>query len=240
MKKYLLILLLSPLFSSCDTARQVLDGIGGIGGVGGLSTAEISSGLKEALTIGTNNGTNRLSALNGFFANAAIKILMPEEAKKVESTLRSVGLGNVVDKAVLSMNRAAEDAAKFAGNIFIDAIRQMSITDAVNILRGGDFAATNYFKQKTTMALLNAFKPTIDNALVKTNATKYWQDVFSVYNQFATTKVNTDLSGYVTQRAVDGIFYEIGLEEQRIRQNPAARVTDLLRRVFGSTTAQGS
>jgi hypothetical protein len=240
MKKYLLILLLSPLFSSCDTARQVLDGIGGIGGAGGLSTAEISSGLKEALTIGTNNGTNRLSALNGFFANAAIKILMPEEAKKVESTLRSVGLGNVVDKAVLSMNRAAEDAAKFAGNIFIDAIRQMSITDAVNILRGGDFAATNYFKQKTTMALLNAFKPTIDNALVKTNATKYWQDVFSVYNQFATTKVNTDLSGYVTQRAVDGIFYEIGLEEQRIRQNPAARVTDLLRRVFGSTTAQGS
>jgi len=209
MKKYLLILLLCPLFSSCDTARQVLDGIGG-GTLGGLSSAEISSGLKEALTIGTNNGTSRLSAVNGFFANAAIKILMPEEAKKVESTLRSVGLGNVVDKAVLSMNRAAEDAAKFAGNIFIDAIRQMSISDAVNILRGGDFAATNYFKQKTTTALLNAFRPTIENALVRTNATKYWQDVFSVYNQFATNKVNTDLSAYVTERAVNGIFYEIG------------------------------
>src|SRR6476646_3114177 len=178
MKKYLFLLLFFPL-SSCDTARQILEGIGT--NTGGLSTTEIAAGLKEALSVGTNNGTSRLSSLDGFFANAAIKILMPPEAQKVESTLRSVGLGNVVDKAVLAMNRAAEDAAKSAGTIFLNSIRQMTITDAVNILRGGSTTATNYFKQKTTDALLNAFRPTIQNALVKVNATKYWNDVFTVY-----------------------------------------------------------
>jgi hypothetical protein len=237
MKKYLFLLLFFPL-SSCDTARQILEGVGT--NTGGLTTTEIASGLKEALSVGTNNGTSRLSSLDGFFANAAIKILMPPEAQKVESTLRSVGLGNVVDKAVLAMNRAAEDAARSAGTIFLNSIRQMTITDAVNILRGGNTAATNYFKQKTTDALMNAFRPSIQNALVKVNATKYWNDVFTVYNQFSTNKVNTDLTAYVTQRAVDGIFYEIGQEEMRIRQNPAARVTDLLKRVFGSSLAQGS
>jgi hypothetical protein len=237
MKKYLFLLLFFPL-SSCDTARQILEGVGT--NTGGLTTAEIASGLKEALSVGTNNGTSRLSSLDGFFANAAIKILMPPEAQKVESTLRSVGLGNVVDKAVLAMNRAAEDAAKTAGTIFLNSIRQMTITDAVNILRGGNTAATSYFKQKTTDALLNAFRPSIENALTRVNATKYWNDVFTVYNQFSTNKVNTDLTAYVTQRAVDGIFYEIGQEEMRIRQNPAARVTDLLKRVFGSSLAQGS
>lgn len=228
-------------FSSCETAQQILTDIGntqGVGGAGGLSNADIVSGLKEALTIGTQNSVNKVSSLDGFLKNAAIKILLPEEAKKVESTLRSVGMGNLVDKAITSMNRAAEDAAKGAGNIFIGAVRQMTITDAVNILRGGDFAATNYFKGKTTDALTTSFRPVIENALKNTNATKYWKDVFTAYNTFSKAPVNVDLSAYVTQRAMDGIFYQVGLEEQKIRKDPVARTTDILRKVFGSSLAQ--
>ena len=120
---------------------------------------------------------------DGFFKDAAVKILIPDDAKKVESTLRGIGMGSLVDKAVLSMNRAAEDAAKGAGTIFINAVKQMSITDAVNILKGGDFAATNFFKEKTTAALAASFRPVIDNALKNVNATKYWGDVTSVYKQ---------------------------------------------------------
>jgi hypothetical protein len=231
--------LILSTFTGCDTAQQVLNGMGGMTGTtGGLSTAEISAGLKEALVVGATNSSNHLSRVDGFFANAAIKILMPEEAKKVESTLRSVGMGNLVDKAVLSMNRAAEEAAKGAGTIFINAVKQMSITDAVNILRGGDFAATNYFKAKTTDALTQSFRPVINTALGQVNATKYWKDVTTFYNQFSTTKVNTDIAGYVTGKAMDGIFYQLGLEEQRIRQDPVARTTDLLRKVFGSRLSQ--
>jgi hypothetical protein len=224
-------------FTGCDTAQQVLNGIGNTG-AGGLSTTEITAGLKEALIVGTTNSSEKLSAADGFFKNAAIKILMPEEAKKVESTLRSVGMGSVVDKAILSMNRAAEDAAKGARTIFVNAVRQMTITDAVNILRGGDFAATNYFKAKTTSALTESFRPTIENALRNVNATKYWKDVTSIYNQFASAKVNTDLAAYVTQKAMDGIFLQVGVEEQKIRRDPVARTTDILRRVFGSQLAQ--
>ncbi|MEP6512910.1 MAG: DUF4197 domain-containing protein, partial [Parafilimonas sp.] len=167
------------------------------------------------------------------------KILMPPEAQKVESTLRGVGLGSVVDKAVLSMNRAAEEAAKSASPIFINAIKQMTISDAIGILKGGDFAATNYFKDKTTAALTTAFSPVISNALQKVNATKYWNDVFTLYNKFSTNPVNTDLNAFVTGKTIDGIFYQVGLEEQKIRKDPAARVTDLLKKVFGSSMAQG-
>lgn len=207
---------------------------------GNLTTDDIVAGLKQALTVGTQNGTSKLSAVDGFFADAAIKILMPPEAQKVESTLRNVGLGNVVDKAVLAMNRAAEDAAKSATPIFVNAIKQMTISDAIGILKGGDFAATNYFKQKTTAALTDAFKPVISKSLNKVDATKYWKDVFTVYNRFSTNPVNTDLSAYVTGKAIDGIFHEVGLEEQKIRKDPAARVTDLLKKVFGSNMAKGN
>ena len=193
---------------------------------------QIADGLKQALTIGTQNSTNRLSAVDGFFGNAAVKILMPPEAKNVENTLRTFGMGSLVDKTVLSLNRAAEDAAKSATPIFINAIKQMTISDALGILRGGDFAATNYFKQKTTAALASAFKPTISSSLDKVNATKYWSDVFTAYNRFSSKPVTTDLTAYVTQKAIDGIFYEVGLEEQKIRKDPAARVTDLLKSVF--------
>ena len=194
---------------------------------------QVVEGLKEALTIGTQNATKQLSAVDGFFANAAIKVLMPREAKNVEKTLRQIGMGSLVDKTILSLNRAAEDATKSATPIFVDAIKQMTINDAVGILRGGDSAATLYFKQKTTPALTAAFSPVIKQSLDKVDATKYWSQTFSVYNKFSTKQVNTDLTAYVTQKAIDGIFYQVALEEQKIRKDPAARVTDLLRSVFG-------
>ncbi|RPE05444.1 DUF4197 domain-containing protein [Chitinophaga lutea] len=225
------------VLSGCETTQQIINNLPTTTS-GQPNSFQIASGLKEALTIGTQNTANRLSAPNGFFANAVLKILMPPEAQKVENTLRSVGLGNVVDKAILAMNRGAEEAAKSAAPIFINAIRQMSITDAIGILRGGDFAATNYFKQKTTSALTTAFQPVISAALKKVDATKYWADVFTVYNRFSSKPVNTDLTAYVTERAISGIFHEVGLEEQKIRRDPAARVTELLKTVFGSSLAQ--
>lgn len=225
------------LFPGCETTQQIINNLPNTT-TGQPNSFQIASGLREALTIGTQNTANRLSAPNGFFANAMLKILMPPEAQKVESTLRNVGLGGVVDKAILAMNRGAEEAAKSAAPIFVNAIRQMSITDAIGILRGGDFAATNYFKQKTTTALTTAFSPVISSALKKVDATKYWADVFTVYNKFSKTPVNTDLTAYVTERAISGIFHEVGLEEQKIRRDPAARVTELLKTVFGSPLAQ--
>lgn len=236
MKKLFYAFLIFPFFSSCDVAQQVLNQSTSTGGA--LSTADIVAGLKEALTVGTQNSSNKLSAVDGFFKDAAIKILMPPEAEKVESTLRSLGFGSVVDKAILSMNRGAEEAAKSATPIFVNAIKQMTITDALGILQGGESAATNYFKEKTTTQLTQAFRPVIDKALTKTDATKYWSDVFSVYNRFSQKKVDTDLGAYVTGKAIDGIFYEVALEEQKIRKDPAARVSDILKKVFGSPEAQ--
>ena len=202
-------------------------------GNGSLSNEEVIRGLKEALSIGTDSSTKRLNNLNGFFANAAIKILMPQEAKKVETTLRNLGMSALVDKAVLSMNRAAEDAAGNVNAIFWDAIKQMSLQDGWNILRGGDFAATEYLKKNTTKALTDKIRPVIQASLEKVNATAYWKDVFSTYNKFSRQQVNTDLTAYVTGKALNGLFYEIGLEEQKIRKDPAAQVTYLLKKVFG-------
>ena len=230
--KILLTIAMFLFMTGCETAQQVLSGMNT--GSTGLTSAELASGLKEALRIGTQNGTTRLAAADGFFSNAAVKILMPEEAVKVESTLRSIGLGSLVDKAVLSMNRAAEDAARSAAPIFVNAIKEMTITDAIGILKGGDYAATGYFKDKTTLPLTNAFRPVIEKALARVDATKYWNDVFTAYNKFAAKPVNTDLAAYVTERALTGIFYEVGQEELKIRKDPAARVTDLLKKVFGS------
>lgn len=203
---------------------------------GGLSNDEIINGLKEALSVGATNSSSKLSAVDGFFANAAIKVLMPPEAKKVESTLRSIGMGDMVDKAILSMNRAAEDASKSAAPIFIDAIKGMNVQDALGILKGSDTAATSYLRGKTLPALSNAFRPVIETALQKTDATKYWKDLFETYNKLPTTfkKVNTDLSGYVTERALGGLFFQVAQEEAKIRKDPAARVTETLKKVFGS------
>jgi hypothetical protein len=199
----------------------------------GLSNDDIISGLKEALRVGTDSSSKKLSAVNGFFGDAAIKILMPAEAQKVEKTLRSIGMGSMVDKAVLSMNRAAEDAASGVGNIFWNSIKQMSVTDGLQILRGGDFAATDYLKKTTTGELTEKFRPVIEASLVKVDATKYWKDMFTTYNKFSSAKVNTDLTAYVTERALSGLFLNIGLQEQKIRKDPAAQVTGILKTVFG-------
>ncbi len=214
--------------------QKVIGNMGGNSSSGsGLSNDDIVSGLKEALRVGTDSSSKKLSKIDGFFGDAAIKILMPDEAKKVESSLRSMGMGGLVDKAILSMNRAAEDAASGVGDIFWTSIKQMSVADGLQILRGGDFAATDYLKKTTTAELTEKFKPVIEASLAKVNATKYWKDVFSKYNMFSSNKVNTDLTGYVTEKALSGLFYNIGLEEQKIRKDPAAQVTDILKKVFG-------
>jgi len=197
------------------------------------SNDDIINGLKEALRLGADSSSKKLSQLDGFFGDAAIKILMPEEAKKMERTLRNVGMGGVVDKAILSMNRAAENAVNGIGSIFFNAIKQMSITDGLQILRGGDFAATDYLKSTTTKELSEKFKPIIEASLLKVDATKYWKDVFTAYNRFSNKSVNSDLTKYVTDKALSGLFYNIGMEEQNIRKNPAAQLTDAIKKVFG-------
>lgn len=243
MKKVILSFLVFSALVSCaqekSSTNDILKKAGSIFGKkggGGLSNEDVVAGLKEALSVGARNSADKLSSVDGFFANAAIKVLMPDEARKVESTLRNLGLGNLVDNAILSMNRAAEEASKSAAPIFVDAVKSMSIQDAFGILKGSDSAATVYLKGKTTASLTSAFKPVIDRALEKTNATKYWKDVFETYNKLPTTfnKVNTDLSGYVTAKALTGMFFQVALEEQKIRKDPAARVTDILKKVFGS------
>ena len=226
--------LLSLTLLNAQILKSISDKLAGSGKLGsGLSSDEIANGLKEALQVGATKGSDKLSAVDGFFKDAAIKILMPEEAKKVEKTLRGMGLGAQVDDAILSMNRAAEDAASGVGQIFWNAIKQMSITDGLQILNGGDFAATDYLKKVTTIELTEKFKPVIETSLTKTDATKYWNDVFSNYNKFSSNKVNPDLTAYVTEKALNGLFYNIGLEEQKIRKDPAAQVTGILKKVFG-------
>jgi len=233
MKNFLIMLSLFTLpLAGCDTAKQILGSVGN----GTLSNEDIVQGLKEALRVGTDTATKRLSILNGFFGDDAIRILMPPEAAKVEKTLRDVGLGKTVDKVILSMNRAAEDASKHVGDILWNAIKGMSIQDALGILKGGDFAATDYLKRTTTAQLTNQFRPVIERSLANVDATKYWNDVFSLYNKFSNTPVNTDLPAYVTEKALSGLFYHIGLQEQKIRKDPVARVTEILRKVFGSGT----
>jgi hypothetical protein len=209
---------------------------GGTGTGTGLSTDDIVAGLKDALSVGAQNSASKLSAVDGFFANAAIKVLMPPEAKKVETALRAVGMGKLVDNAILSMNRAAESASKSAAPIFVDAIKSMSINDALGILKGADTAATGYLRGKTTSALTAAFRPVIDTALQKTSATSYWKTVFDAYNKLPTTftKINPDLAGYVTEKSLGGMFFQVAEEEKKIRKDPAARVTDILKKVFGS------
>ncbi len=202
---------------------------------GNLSNLDISNGLKEALKIGAQNAGKQLSVTDGFFRNAAIKILMPKEVQQVESALRSVGMGAIVDKAILSMNRAAEDASKKAAPIFINAISSISIQDGLSILSGGNNAATLFLKAKTTAELTNAFRPVIQNSLNKVGATTLWNKVFSTYNSLplAQNKVNADLTGYVTEKALAGLFTTIAQEELKIRTNPSAQVSSILRKVFG-------
>ena len=198
----------------------------------GLSNADIVSGLKEALRVATDSTSKTLGSAGGYLKNEAIKIVMPAEALKAEKTLRSIGAGALVDKAILSMNSAAENAAGQVGEIFLSAIKQMTLTDGLNILRGGDNAATNFLKRTTTATLMERMKPVIENSLKQVNADKYWKDVFTKYNMFSQQKVETDLSNYVTSKALEGMFYNIALQEAKIRKDPAAQVTDILKKVF--------
>jgi hypothetical protein len=224
------------LLSSCDVQSQAQLGniLKQIPTTGTPSTLEIASGIKQALEIGTAHGADQLSATNGFLGNAAVKILFPPEAKKVESTLRSIGLNSLADNVITSLNRAAEDAAKEAKPIFTDAIKQMTITDATNILLGNKDAATQYFKRVTTSQLMAKFSPVITNSLNKVGATKYWTQAASSYNKIPLVKpVNTDLSNYVAQKAIEGMFVQVAQEELQIRSNINARSTTLLQKVFG-------
>jgi hypothetical protein len=202
---------------------------------GGLSQGEIAAGLKEALQVGINLGADKASLTDGYFKNPRIKIPFPEDVKKIETTLRNIGLGGEVDKFVLALNRGAEEAAKEAKPIFISAIRQMTITDAINILKGEKDAATQFLKRTTSTQLAAAFEPSVVKALEKTQASRYYTDLANVYNKVPfVTKVNPDLKGYATQKAIDGLFLLVADEEAKIRENPLARTTELLRRVFGS------
>jgi nitrogen regulatory protein PII len=199
-----------------------------------LSEEEVGRGLKEALTIGIEKGVDRVSKPDGFFKDMAIKILMPDEAKKVEEKLRAMGQDKLVDDAIESMNRAAEDAANGAKDIFVTAIKQMTITDAMNILKGEKDAATQYLNRTTRQSLFDKFKPVIKASLDKVGATKHWATLFNTYNKIPmVNKVNPDLEEFVTNKAIDGLFIQIAKEEREIRDNPGARVSDLLKRVFG-------
>jgi hypothetical protein len=216
-----------------STINKNIDAFGGLQ-KDSLSTLDIAGGLKQALEAGAQRSSNKLSALDGFFKDAALKILLPAEALKAEQKLRALGFGKQVDNAILSMNRAAEDASKSAATIFINSIKQMTIADAAGILRGGDFAATNYLKTKTTAELTNAFRPVIEQSLAKVDATKYWNSLFTTYNKFSADKVNPDLTAYVTERALAGMFTQVSKEEQLIRKDPLARSTELMKKVFGN------
>jgi len=222
--------------SSCDVQSQSKLGniLKQIPTSANPSTLEIGQGIKQALEIGTSKGADQLSARDGFLGNLAVKILFPPEAQKVEKTLRSIGMGSLADNVITSLNRAAEDAAKEAKPIFIAAIKQMTITDATNILLGSQDAATQYFKRVTTAQLTDKFSPIVTSSLSKVGATRYWGDAASKYNKLPLVKpVNADLSEYVTQKAIDGMFLQVALEELDIRNNLGARSSTLLQKVFG-------
>ena len=201
-----------------------------------ISQNEAGQGIKEALTQGVTNAVLNLNKTDGFFGSKIYKVLLPPDAAKIEKTLRKVGMGAQVDKAILAINRGAEDAVGYAKPIFTDAIKQMTITDALNILKGPKDAATQYFKQKTSQKLIAAFTPSVKASLDKTDATKYYGDIVNTYNNFPTTfrKSNPDLTSYVVGKAVDALFDQIAKEEANIRANPLGQASDLLKKVFGS------
>jgi hypothetical protein len=201
-----------------------------------VTEEEAGLGIKEALTQGVTTAVLNLNKKDGFFGSDIYKVLLPPDAKKVETTLRKIGLGSQVDKAVLAINRGAEDAVGSAKPIFIDAIREMTVKDALGIVRGNKYAATQYFKQKTSEKLVAAFTPSVKASLDKTYATKYYGDVVTTYNALPTTfeKANPDLTNYVVGKAVDALFDQVAQQEAEIRANPLARTTEILKKVFGT------
>jgi hypothetical protein len=200
-----------------------------------ITETEAAQCIREALDQGVGRGIGLLNKADGFFGNQTYKLFLPPDAEKIESTLRQLGMGGMVDKAILQINRAAEDAVGYARPIFADAIKGMSITDAINIIKGPKDSATQYFRQKTTDKLTAAFTPVIKSSLEKFEATKYYSDVVNTYNNFPTTlkKINPDLPAYVVGKTVNALFDQIALEEANIRANPVARTTEILKKVFG-------
>lgn len=198
------------------------------------SKNQIALGLKEALSVSIENGAKELNKKDGFFKNEAIKILLPPEVQKIKSTLNKIGLGSVSDKLTLKMNRAAEDAALKSIPIFKEAILNMTFDDAMSVLLGAENAATDYLKNKTSNKLLNKFKPQIYNSLEKVSAASLWEEVFSRYNRLPfVDKVNQDLTKYVTDKALKGLFYSVAQRELKIREQASFRTSPLLKEVFG-------
>lgn len=233
----------SLFLSSCDVmndvAGVVLDGSGNNdSSKPALTNAEVISGLKEALNVGIKNSVDLTSVTDGFLGNASIRLPFPEDAMKVKDKALEWGLDGQVDKFETTLNRAAEEATKEALPIFKDAILSMSISDGFSILNGGDGAATKFLKDKTTAQLITAFAPKVDAAIAKVKLTDYWNPIINKYNTAMTLtggeKMNPDLSEYVTERAISGLFHMVELEENKIRKDPLARVSDILQKVFGS------
>lgn len=221
-------------------AVSFLAGCGSLTGLPGSSGSateqEAAQGIRQALDKGVSTGITFLNRTDGFFGNQAYKLFLPADARKIENVMRDLGMGKTVDKAILQINRAAEDAVGYATPIFTEAIREMTIQDAWNIIRGEQDAATRYFREKTTAKLTSAFAPIIQRSLDKLEATRHYSDIINGYNRLPTTfnKLNPDLPSYVTEKAVGALFDQIAKEEANIRANPRARTTEILKKVFGS------
>jgi len=231
MKRNILLILVLFQFLGCGELQQVVNQLPQ--GDQGLGNAQIANGLREALDKGIDKQVSKLTQTDGFFKNQLVKILLPEELQKVDNTLRKIGLGNLADEGLKVLNRAAEDAVSEAGPIFVDAVKGITFSDAKNILLGSDNAATQYLDNATRTALYTKFKPVIKNSFEKVGADRIWSNLITRYNSIPlTSEVNTDLTDYVTQEALEGVFTMIAIEEKQIRTNTASRTTDLLRRVF--------
>lgn len=229
-KIIVLILAVSFTLSGCAELQQVASQLPN---AGGLSTAEIASGLREALDKGIDQQVTKLTKTDGFYKNQLVKILLPEELQKVDETLRKVGLSSLADEGLKVMNRAAEDAVKEATPIFVSAVKNMTFTDAKNILLGTDNAATNYLERTTTSQLYAKFNPVIKSSFDKVGADKVWASIITKYNSLPLVdNVNPDLTDYVTNKALEGVFTMIAVEEKEIRNNINERTSSLLKRVF--------
>ena len=229
-KRIIAVILILNL-TACAELQQVVNQMPQ--GVGVLTNSDIASGLRQALDFGIHKQVNKLTAKDGFFKNELVKILLPEELKKVDKALRDIGLSNLADEGLKILNRAAEDAVKEATPIFISAVKDITFADAKNILIGEDDAATQYLTIKTQTALYNKFLPVINSSFSKVGADQIWKNLITKYNTIPfTNNVNPDLTDYVTDEALKGVYTMIAIEEKAIRTNLSSRTTDLLRKVF--------
>ena len=242
MKNLVILCICMSMFSSCSS-QDILGGLKkakeALNTEGGLTNAEVVDGLKEALTVGSKNSAALTSKVDGFYKNPEIFIPFPEEAIKVKNTALDLGLESQVNSFEMTLNRAAEEATKESVSIFVDAIKNMSVSDGFEILKGGNGAATNYLKSNTRPQLIEKFSPIVEKAIESVELTKYWEPLISKYNQASSLnpfgnseEIDPDLNAYVTDRAIDGLFIMVAKEENKIRENPAARVSDLLKKVF--------